>query len=129
MKKIILTLLILVSMIFSAQARNLESLMIVATDGQFLGTFENKFSSDSIYNTFGDYGSKFSSTSIFNQFGDYGSDFSTLSPFNSFSVEGPWIVDEMGNKYGRLSINKFAYGVTQETLKLALELKAIRDSK
>lgn len=112
-----------------AHARNLEQLMLVAADGQFLGTFENKYAPDSIFNKYGDYGSKYSDTSIFNKYGDYGSDYSDLSPFSKYSDRGPWIVDERGFKYGRLSVNRYADGVNKETRELALELKAIRDSR
>ncbi len=129
MKKIILIFLILINIIFSAHARSLELLMLVATDGQFLGTFEDKYAPKSIFNTYGLYGSPYSATSIFNNYGNYGSDYSTLSPFNAYSSDGPLIVDREGNKYGRLSINRYATDVTEETFELAIRLKAIRDSE
>lgn len=33
-----------------------------------------------------------------------------------------------GNNYGRLSVNRYASGVTNESYKLAWQLKAMRDS-
>ena len=55
-------------------AVSLEQLMIVAADGTFLGTFENKYSKKSIYNKYGDNGSKYSKGCIFNKHRYYGSD-------------------------------------------------------
>ena len=36
----------------------------------------------------------------------------------------PIIVDSKGNIYGRLSINRHAYGVTDESYEIAMRLKA-----
>ena len=33
-----------------------------------------------------------------------------------------------GNSYGRLSVNRYASGVTNDSYRLALQLKALRDS-
>lgn len=60
------------------------------------------------------YGSKYNANSIFNQYRTYGSDYSMYSPFNKYSNNGPWLMDCYGNYYGRLSINKYAQGVTLE---------------
>ena len=107
---------------------SLNQLIIVANDGTFLGTFENEYSKNSIYNEYGSYGSKYSTNSIFNKYGNYGSDYSDYSPFNKYASNAPWLMDRKGNYYGCLSINKYAEGVTDYTYKLALQLKAMRDS-
>jgi hypothetical protein len=126
-KKICIVLgLIFVAVILYAQ--NLSELRIIAGDGTFLGSFENEYSSNSIFNEYGNYGSKYSSTSIFNKYGNYGSDYSNLSPFNSYASNPPGIYDRRGNFYGTLSINRYASGLTNESYNLALRLKAIRDS-
>lgn len=107
---------------------SLSERRIVAEDGTFLGTFENEYSKKSIYNMYGTYGSPYNANSIFNQYGNYGSDYSIYSPFNKYSNNGPWLVDKKGKYYGRLSTNKYAQGVTDYSYKLALQLKALRDS-
>ena len=109
-------------------AISLEQLMIVAEDGTFLGTFENKYSKKSIYNEYSDYGSKYSKNSILNINGNYGSDYSDYSPFYEYARKAPILMDRNGNSYGRLSINRYASGVTDYSYKLAYQLKAIRDS-
>ena len=106
----------------------LYQLSIVAEDGTFLGNFGNEYSSNSVYNQYGNYGSPYGSKSIMNKYSNYGSEYATYSPFNAYSSKGPWIVDKYGTKYGRLSVNRYASGVTEESYKLALQLKALRDS-
>jgi hypothetical protein len=114
--------------VVSLYAINLSELRIIAKDGTFLGTFENEYSSNSIYNKYGNYGSKYSSASIFNKYGTYGSDYSDQSPFNSYASNPPGLYDRRGNFYGTLSVNRYATGVTNDTYNLALRLKGIRDS-
>lgn len=128
MKNKILLLLALLFMVVNVFAASLTQLKVVADDGTFLGTFEGEYYANSVYNRYGNYGSPFSPNSIMNKNGNYGSDFSSKSPFNEHSSNGPWIVDNYGNSYGRLSINRYAVGVTDESYKLALQLKALRDS-
>lgn len=106
----------------------LSQLRIVATDGTFLGTFENEYSVNSVYNEYGNYGSPYSSNSIMNKYGNYGSDYSIYSPFNKYASDAPWIMDRYGNSYGRLSVNRYAAGVTRDSYEIALDLKALRDS-
>ncbi|MCH5290452.1 MAG: hypothetical protein J1D88_01680 [Treponema sp.] len=117
--------------IFAGQASAITQgeLIIVAADGQFLGSFENEYSTKSVYNRYGNFGSQYSSTSIFNKYSDYGSDYSDTSPFNKYASNAPWLMDKRGNRYGRLSINRYAQGVTDYSYKLALRLKALRDSR
>ncbi|GHU12578.1 hypothetical protein FACS1894161_1120 [Spirochaetia bacterium] len=109
-------------------AINLSELRIIAKDGIFLGTFENEYSSNSIYNEYGNYGSPYNSKSIFNKYGDYGSDYSNSSPFNAYATNPPGLYDRNGNFYGTLSVNRYAQRVTDYSYRLALQLKAIRDS-
>ena len=106
----------------------LNQLYIMANDGTFLGTFENEYSQKSIYNRYGSYGSPYSSTSIFNKYSSYGSDYSQYSPFNNYASNAPYLMDKNGNYYGCLSTNKYARGVTDFSYRLALQLKALRDS-
>lgn len=115
--------------IFSGHASAIteRELIIVAADGQFLGSFESEYSTKSVYNKYGNFGSPYSSTSIFNKYCDYGSDYSDTSPFNKYASNAPQLMDKRGNYYGRLSVNKYAQGVTDYSYKLALKLKALRD--
>ena len=112
----------------SCFAISLSELHIVADDGTFLGTFENQYSTNSVYNQYGDYGSPYSSNSIMNKYGDYGSAYSDKSPFNKYASHAPWIEDRYGNSYGRLSINRYASGITNQSYQLALELFAWQSS-
>ena len=128
MKKKICLIFIFSLFVNSIFAISLSELRIVSEDGTFLGTFENEYSSNSIYNEYGNYGSKYNSKSIFNKYGNYGSDYSDYSPFNKYANKAPWLMDKKGNYYGRLSINKYSKDVTDYTYKLALQLKALRDS-
>ncbi|MBO4729149.1 MAG: hypothetical protein J5631_12055 [Spirochaetaceae bacterium] len=128
LKKISTLLFILFFVSTSIFPVPLNQLRIVAEDGTFLGTFENEYSSKSVYNQYGNYGSPYSSNSIMNKYGTYGSDYSDYSPFNKYANNAPWIVDGYGDTYGRLSINKYATGVTNDSYKIALQLKALRDS-
>lgn len=127
MKKIlsIILLLFMSSFLFAV---SLNEIIVVAEDGTFLGTFENEYSPKSIYNQYGSYGSKYNSISIMNKWGTYGSDYSQYSPFNEYATKAPWLMDRKANNYGRLSINKYATGITSESYNLALYLKALRDS-
>ena len=128
MKKKLILFLLLPLLVSSVFAVSLSELRIVAEDGTFLGTFENEYSKNSIYNEYGTYGSKYSTNSIFNRYGNYGSDYSDYSPFNKYASNAPWLMDRKGKYYGCLSVNKYAEGVTDYTYKLALQLKAMRDS-
>jgi hypothetical protein len=128
LKKVVLLLLGFALLSGQAFAISISDLRIIASDGTFLGTLnENEYDSNSIYNEYGK-GSKYNSNGIFNEYGQYGSDYSSLSPFNSYAYEAPGLYDKYGNFYGTLSVNKYAEGVTQQTYKLALHLKAYRDS-
>jgi hypothetical protein len=118
----------LILLAVSLHAINIGELRIIAEDGTFLGSFENEYSSNSIYNKYGNYGSKYSATSIFNKYGNYGGDYSNLSPFNRYASKPPGLYDRSGNFYGTLSVNKYADGVTNDSYNLAVRLKAIRDS-
>ncbi len=128
MKKKLILFLLLPLLAGSLFAVSLSELKIVADDGTFLGTFENKYATNSVYNEYGTYGSKYSSNSIFNKYGNYGSDYSQYSPFNKYSHNAPYLMDRNGNYYGCLSVNRYAQGVTDFSYKLALQLKALRDS-
>lgn len=128
MKKVIFTLLIFMFCISNIFPVSLNELQIVADDGRFLGTFQNEYSANSVYNQYGNYGSPYSAYSIMNRYGTYGSDYSQYSPFNEYATNAPWIVDKYGNSYGRLSVNRYATGVTKDSYKIALQLKALRDS-
>ncbi len=128
MKKLLAAIFAFIFMSGLSFSVSLYQLPIEADDGTFLGTFENEYSTRSVYNQYGNYGSPYSSYSIMNRYGNYGSDYSSYSPFNQYANNAPWIVDNYGNSYGRLSVNRYASGVTNDSYRLALQLKALRDS-
>ena len=78
-------------------------------DKTFLGTIEDEFSSESIFNDYGSYGSEYSSTSIWNDYGTYGGEYSSYSPFNPYSSSPPIIVKSR-KIIGRLTVNKYVSG-------------------
>jgi hypothetical protein len=83
----------------------------------FLGCLNcSEFDSGSIFNEFGNHGSRFSSESIFNSYSDYGSRYSNDSACNKFATNPPIIVDRAGYAYGRLTINRFAYQVSNSNI-------------
>lgn len=127
-RKILFTVLLLLFSAGSLISAPMNQLHIEADDGTYLGSFESEYSSNSIYNQYGKYGSPYQTNSIMNKYGRYGSDYSNLSPFNKYANSAPWIVDRYGNSYGRLSVNKYASGVTNDSYRIALQLKALRDS-
>lgn len=128
MKKLslIFVVLLIANYIFAVE---LSDLRIIADDGTFLGTLENEFASDSIFNEFGKYGNEFNSQSILNEFGRYGNEFSQYSPFNEYSNKGPILVDRRGKFYGRITLNKYASDVTDLSYQIAVMLKKMQESK
>lgn len=61
---------------------------------------------DSLFNRFGTYGSHFAANSILNRFGQFGSKFAPYSPCNVYSTTPPVIVDDEGEDYGELTLNR-----------------------
>jgi hypothetical protein len=61
---------------------------------------------DSLFNRFGTYGSRFAANSILNRFGPFGSKFAPFSPCNVYSTTPPVIVDDEGEVYGELTLNR-----------------------
>ncbi|HIY44378.1 MAG TPA: hypothetical protein IAA23_05025 [Candidatus Helicobacter avistercoris] len=85
----------------------LENAYVVAQNEKntFLGKIGSSFSSDSIFNEFGNFGSEYSSLSIFNEYGDFGSEFSSYSATNPITLTPPMIIKE-GKLVGYISTNK-----------------------
>ena len=111
MKSALLGLLLLLPKLAQAQVVTAQGHKLMIFGGEdhktYLGCLScSSMSVDSVVNSFGPHGSKFMSDSIFNTFGEYGGKFSNYSPCNSFATEPPVIVDEQGDFYGRLTINK-----------------------
>jgi hypothetical protein len=66
---------------------------IFAPDGAYLGRISrDRYDSESIGNSYGEYGSRYSATSIFNTYGEYGGPYGRYSPFNSYSTEPPRVM-------------------------------------
>jgi hypothetical protein len=77
----------------------------------------NEYASDSVLNEYGSHGSPYESESIFNRYGEYGSRYQSYSACNPFASDPPVIVDEDGNYYGRLTINKFKGPIRSQTVR------------
>jgi len=103
-------------------AQALRGASIIAQDSEntFLGKIDNEFSSESVFNEFGNYGSEFSSSSIWNEFSSFGSEFSSYSPFNEFTSTPPMIVKN-GRVIGYLTRNKFIRGSLSPNILRALK--------
>jgi hypothetical protein len=84
---------------------------IIASDGAYLGTLSEKYSSDSIYNEHGVHGSKYSSNSIWNTHSDYGNEYSRQSAFNNHATNPPVLL-KSGKVVGKVTIDPYAYGGT-----------------
>ena len=61
---------------------------------------------NSLFNRFGTYGSRYAANSILNRFGPFGSKFAPYSPCNVYSTTPPVIVDDDGEDYGELTLNR-----------------------
>jgi hypothetical protein len=85
--------------------------IVFATDETYLGCLTcSQYSSESIFNQYGNYGSPYSITSVNDQYGMYGSPYSTTSACNPYTVSPPASFDEAGCYYGRLSVNQYVSG-------------------
>ena len=71
------------------------------------------YASDSVSNSYGNFGSAYSPTSIFNPYGEFGSPYSMYSACDPYASEPPVIVDQSGQFYGRLTVNRFNAQQTQ----------------
>ena len=75
LKKFFVFVALCFALLAQLQAISLSELYIVAADGTYLGSFENEYSSRSVYNQYGNYGSPYSAKSIMNPYSNYGSDY------------------------------------------------------
>ncbi len=75
----------------------------------FLGCLNcDRYSNESVQNQYSDYGSRYSDTSVLNPYSDYGSKYSDYGACNRYASDPPVIVDDNGNYYGRLTVNRYA---------------------
>lgn len=126
LKNIILNypLLLIISISFSVKAElsswdcyKLEGAKIIADDGTYLGTLDDSYKSDSIYNDYSDYGNEYNSESIWNDYSDYGNEYSSQSAMNDSASEPPVLLKD-GEVVGKLTTNDYEYeGVNPKVLK------------
>jgi hypothetical protein len=98
-----------------------SKLMLFAGEGHktYLGCLScSEYANDSVLNKYGPHGSAFSAESVMNKHSPYGGRHGAYSPCNPFSADPPIIVDDQGNSYGRLTINKFNSERTRNTVAL-----------
>ena len=109
---------------FSAKAElsswdcyKLEGAKIIAEDGTYLGTLDDSYKSDSIYNDYSDYGNEYNSDSVWNDYSDYGNEYSSQSAMNDSASEPPELLKD-GEVVGKLTTNDYEYeGVNPKALK------------
>lgn len=94
--------------ISSFRCFELEGAKIIAEDGTFLGTLDNSYSSDSIFNQYSDFGKEYHSDSIWNEYSDWGNDYSSMSPFNEYASTPPILLKD-GEVVGKLTVKAFEY--------------------
>ena len=95
----------------------LEGAKIIADDGTYLGTLDDSYKSDSIYNDYSDYGNEYNSESIWNDYSDYGNEYSSQSAMNDSASEPPVLLKD-GEVVGKLTTNDYEYkGVNPKVLK------------
>ena len=85
-------------------------IMICGGEGHrtYLGCLScSEYSTDSIFNAYGNHGSRYSNASIWNQYYDFGSRYSIYGACNPYATDPPVIVDQEGNFYGRLTMNGY----------------------
>jgi hypothetical protein len=107
MKKIILSLLMLITTVASAQ-----EILIFGGDNNkdFLGCLScNEMAGNSVWNEMSQYGWN-NGFGKWNSFGPYKNPFSSYSACNEFTSNGPVLVDRNGKFYGRLTMNEFTSG-------------------
>lgn len=92
----------------SYECYELEGAKIIAEDGTFLGTLDDSYESDSIYNDYSEYGNDYNSDSIWNDYSDYGSDYSSQSPFNDYASDPPILLKD-GEVVGKLTTDPYDY--------------------
>jgi len=106
MKRILLTLLLICSVLYSYG----QTLLIYGGEDYkvYLGKLNaSPYDTESVWNAFGTYGNTYSSNSIWNEYGKYGSEYSSYSPFNDFASYPPILIDRAGNFYGYFTSNKY----------------------
>ena len=95
----------------------LEGAKIIAEDGTYLGTLDDSYKSDSIYNDYSDYGNEYNSDSVWNDYSDYGNEYSSQSAMNDSASEPPVLLKD-GEVVGKLTTNDYEYeGVNPKALK------------
>lgn len=67
----------------------------------------SKYSSESVWNAYGQYGSKYNSKSIWNEYGPYGNKYNSQSPWNEYGTSAPVLIDENGRFTGHFTRNKY----------------------
>lgn len=87
-----------------------RKIMIFGGDGHdvYLGCLScSRYDSDSVFNKYGTFGSRYSPNSILNPYSEFGSKYSNTSACNPYASDPPVIVDDQGNYYGRLTMNRY----------------------
>ena len=84
----------------------LEGAKIIAEDGTFLGTLDDSYSADSIFNDYSDHGTDYSADSIWNEYNEWGNDYSSISPFNEYATDQPILIKE-GAVVGKLTLKSY----------------------
>ena len=87
-----------------------SKIMIFGGEGRrtYLGCLScSEYSTDSVFNAYGDHGSRYSNESVWNHYSDFGSRYSNYGACNPYANDPPVIVDSEGKFYGRLTLNVY----------------------
>lgn len=70
----------------------------------------SEYSSESVFNQYGNYGSAYSNTSITNPYSQFGSQYSATGACNPYASDPPAVVDQLGDFLGYLTLNEYKSG-------------------
>jgi len=87
-----------------------SKLMLFGGEGHntYLGCLScSEYTTDSVFNEYGNHGSRYSNESVWNHYSDVGSRYSDHGASNPYASDPPVIVDSEGKFYGRLTLNVY----------------------
>jgi hypothetical protein len=89
----------------SFRCSEVEGAKIIAENGTYLGTLDDNYQTDSIFNDFSDHGSSYGQESIWNEYSEHGDSYSSGSPFNEYAADAPVLLKD-GEVVGRLTTSQ-----------------------
>jgi hypothetical protein len=98
----------------SYRCYEIEGAKIIAEDGTYLGSLDDSYKSDSIFNEYSDHGKTYSDNSLWNEYSDHGKTYSSNSAFNEYASEPPVLLKD-GEVIGRLTVKEYTFDAINPT--------------